>query len=112
MFLLDTNVVSEVRKAGSGKADKNVIRWLSNADHGALFLSAMTLMEIELGIHLIGRRDDQQGARLRLWRDRYLLPEFSNRILPIDTAVALRCALLHVPDPCPERARPPRLFTV
>jgi predicted nucleic acid-binding protein len=103
MFLLDTNVISELRKAGDGKADINVVAWLSSVDATNFYLSAVTLMEIELGILRIERRDPAQGARLRVWMDQRILPEFADRILPIDTAVALRCAPLHVPDPRPER---------
>lgn len=103
MFLLDTNVISELRKAGDGKADANVVAWLSSVDATTFYLSAVTLMEIELGILRIERRDPAQGARLRAWMDHHVLPEFVDRTLPVDTAVALRCAPLHVPDPRPER---------
>jgi predicted nucleic acid-binding protein len=103
VFLLDTNVISELRKAGDGKADSNVVAWLSSVDATTCYLSAVTLMEIELGILRIERRDPAQGARLRAWMDRHILPEFADRTLPVDTAVALRCASLHVPDPRPER---------
>jgi predicted nucleic acid-binding protein len=103
MYLLDTNVISELRKAGDGKADGNVVAWLSNVDAATLFLSAVTLMEIELGILRIERRDPTQGAKLRVWMNDYILPEFVDRTLPVDTAVALRCAALHVPDPFSER---------
>ena len=103
MFLLDTNVVSELRKAGDGKADANVTAWLSGVDAGTLYLSAMTLMELELGILRIERRDAAQGARLRAWMTHHVLPEFLDRTLPVDAVVALRCASLHVPDPRAER---------
>ena len=103
MFLLDTNVISELRKAGDGKADANVVAWLSSVDATTFYLSAITLMEIELGILRIERRDPAQGARLRTWMDRHILPEFTDRTLPVDTVVALRCAPLHVPNPRPER---------
>ena len=103
MYLLDTNVISELRKAGDGKADANVVAWLSGVDATAFYLSAVTLMELELGILLIERRDSAQGARLRTWMDSHILPEFSERTLPVDSAVALRCARLHVPNPCSER---------
>lgn len=101
--MLDTNVLSELRKAGDGKADANVMAWLSSVDAATLYLSAVTLMEIELGILRIGRRDTVQGARLRAWMTHHVLPEFLDRTLPIDAAVALRCASLHVPDPRAER---------
>ncbi len=103
MFLLDTNVISELRKAGDGKADAAVVAWVSGMDASAFYLSAVTLMELDLGIRLIERRDPVQGERLRAWMDNRVLPEFSERTVPVDTAVALRCAPLHVPDPRPER---------
>jgi predicted nucleic acid-binding protein len=103
VFLLDTNVISELRKAGDGKADTYVVTWLSSVDATTCYLSAVTLMEIELGILRIERRDAAQGARLRAWMDQHILPEFADRTLPVDTAVALRCARLHVPDTRPER---------
>ena len=102
MFLLDTNVVSELRKAGDGKANANVIAWLSNEDASTFYMSAVTVMELELGILRLERRDAEQGARLRTWMNTRVLPEFSERTLPVDSAVALRCAKLQ-PDPCSER---------
>ncbi len=103
MFLLDTNVISELRKLGDGRADANVVAWISNVDAASLYLSAITLMELELGILLIERRDTIQGTRLRGWMNNHVLPEFSERILPVDAPVALRCARLHVPDPRSDR---------
>lgn len=103
MFLLDTNVVSELRKAGDGKADANVTAWLSSQDAAMFYVSAVTLMELELGVRLRERRDPAQGARLRAWMDGHVLPEFSERTLPVDTAVALCCAQLHIPDPRSDR---------
>lgn len=103
MFLLDTNVISEVRKAGDGKANANVVAWLSSVDATSFYLSAITLMEIERGVRRIERRDPAQGARLRAWMEHHIMPEFTDRVLPVDKAVALRCASLHVPDPRPER---------
>jgi predicted nucleic acid-binding protein len=103
MYLLDTNVISELRKAGDGRADGNVVAWLSGVEAETFYLSAVTIMEIELGILRIERRDSVQGGRLRVWMTSYILPEFVDRILPVDMAVALRCAGLHVPDPFSER---------
>lgn len=103
MFLLDTNVISELRKASAGRADPNVVAWLSARDAAACYVSALTLMELDLGVLLIERRDPIQGARLRTWMEDYVLPEFSERTVPVDRAVALACARLHVPDPRPER---------
>ncbi len=103
MYLLDTNVVSELRKARSGKADPNVVGWAKGVPAPALFLSAISVLELEIGILLIERRDEAQGQGLRLWFEDQLLPAFDGRILAIDTAVVRRCAQLHMPDPGSER---------
>lgn len=103
MYLLDTNVISELRKTGDKRADTNVVVWLAGVDARSLYLSAITVMELELGILRIERRDAAQGTRLRTWMDGHVLPEFAERILPVDAAVALRCARLHVPDPRSDR---------
>lgn len=103
MFLLDTNVVTELRKAKAGKADAHVTAWARSVAPGALFLSVISVLELETGVLLVERRDAQQGAALRLWLDRHVMPAFAGRVLPVDTAVAQRCARLHVPDPRAER---------
>lgn len=103
MFVLDTNVVSELRKVRTGKADANVAAWTTTVDATALFVSAITIMELETGVLQVERRDAAQGAMLRAWLDQHVLPEFTGRVLPIDTAVAQRCARLHVPDRRSER---------
>lgn len=102
MFLLDTNVVSELRKAGSGKADPNVVEWASIKSGVDLFLSAITLLELERGVLGMERRDPSQGERFRRWLDHQVLPTFARRILPVDETVALRAAALHVPDRRPD----------
>lgn len=103
MFVLDTNVVSELRKIGSGKADPHVTQWADSVDAGTLHISAITILELEVGILQIERRDPRQGAMLRGWLDTRVLPEFHGRIFPVDTIVARRCARLRVPDPRAER---------
>ena len=103
MFVLDTNVVSELRKVRFGKADRNLAAWAESVDAADLFVSAITIMELELGVLSIERRDATQGALLRSWLEQHVLPEFSLRTLPVDTAVAQRCARLHVPDRRGER---------
>jgi predicted nucleic acid-binding protein len=103
MFLLDTNVISELRKIESGRADAAVSAWATRHRAAEFFLSALTLMEIEIGVLRIERRDPKQGSRLRAWMEKSVQAQFANRILPIDEAVALRCARLHVPDPRSER---------
>ncbi|MFZ1547322.1 MAG: type II toxin-antitoxin system VapC family toxin [Candidatus Nitrotoga sp.] len=103
MYLLDTNVVSELRKAKAGKADKNVIAWAASVSTNSLFLSVITILELEIGIQLVERRDPTQGTLLRAWQEGQVLLTFSGRILPVDVLVAQRCAKLHVPDPCSDR---------
>ncbi|MEG8131854.1 type II toxin-antitoxin system VapC family toxin [Xanthomonas hortorum] len=103
MYVLDTNVLSELRKVSLGKADANVAAWAERVDAADLFVSVITVMELELGVLSIERRDPAQGATLRSWLEQHLLPEFYGRTLPIDTAVAQRCARLHVPDKRGER---------
>lgn len=102
-FLLDTNVISELRKARSGKADHRLVEWAERAPPAALYLSAITVLELELGALSIERRDFAQGAILRAWLDRRVMPAFARRVLPVDLAVAQCCARLHVPNPRPER---------
>lgn len=101
MFLLDTNVISELRKIRAGKADENVARWAGSLDTATLFVSVITVYELELGVLLAERRDRSQGATLRSWLDRRVMPAFRDRILPVDEAVGRRAALCHVPDPHP-----------
>ncbi|MGT2437670.1 PIN domain-containing protein [Bradyrhizobium betae] len=101
MFLLDTNVISELRRPD--RAHRNVAAWASTIPAASFFISAISILEIELGARLIARKDTAQGDVLRSWIDNHILARFENRILAIDTAVALRCAELHVPDPRAER---------
>jgi toxin FitB len=101
MYLLDTNVIYELRKAR--RADTHVVSWAESVRPSSLFLSVITIMELELGILRIARRDHRQGDMLRSWLEDRVLPAFADHVLPIDTAVARRCAELHVPDPRNER---------
>lgn len=103
MFVLDTNVVSELRKIRAGKADPHVERWADSVDADSLYISAITILELEIGILQIERKDPRQGMALRAWLDTLVLPAFNGRVFPVDTAVAQRCARLHVPDPRAER---------
>ena len=103
MFLLDTNVVSELRKIRLGKANRQVAKWADSVDATELFLSVITIQELEMGVLLVERRDPTQGAIFRAWLNDHVLPAFSGRVLPIDIAVAQRSARLHVPDPRPVR---------
>lgn len=101
MFILDTNVLSELRKVRLGRADPNVARWADSVDAADLYLSAITVQELEMGVLLAERRDPPQGAMFRVWFESHVLPAFAGRILPVDAAVAKRSAALHVPDPRP-----------
>ena len=99
MWLLDTNVISETRKIRSGKADANVARWISGKDTVAMFISVITLQELETGVLRVEKKDAARGSILRKWLDWSVRPAFAGRILPVDEKVALKCAQLQVPDP-------------
>jgi predicted nucleic acid-binding protein len=103
MYLLDTNVVSELRKIRLGRADAYVADWADSVDATDLYLSVITIQELEIGVLRAERRDPSQGAVFRAWLNGHVLPAFTDRILAIDTAVAQRSARLHVPDPRPVR---------
>ena len=103
MYLLDTNVLSELRKRRSGKIDAAVEAWAGSVDQADMYLSVITVMEGELGIVLLERRDPRQAGVLRLWLHEKVMLAFAGRILPVDTPIALRCARLHVPDTKSER---------
>ena len=101
MFLLDTNVLSELRRRK--RTNAGVAAWADSVHPSDLFLSAITILEIEAGTLMLARRDAAAGAILRAWITDKVLPAFEGRILAVDTAVAQRCARLHVPDPRAER---------
>ncbi|CAN7368880.1 type II toxin-antitoxin system VapC family toxin [Phyllobacterium sp. LjRoot231] len=103
MYILDTNVVSELRRIRSNKADPNVAAWAESVDAVDLYLSVITIQELEIGVLLTERRDRSQGAILRAWLDDHVLPAFADRILAVDATVAQRSAGLHVPNPRPVR---------
>jgi predicted nucleic acid-binding protein len=103
MFVLDTNVVSELRKVRSGRANPGVGAWATSTPSAQLFVSAITMHELEYGVLLAERSDPRQGALLREWLDRSVTTAFAERVLPVDEAVARRAARLHVPDPAPFR---------
>ena len=103
MFILDTNVVSELRKARVGKADRNVVKWADRVDATDLYLSVISIQELEMGVLSLERRDGAQGALVRAWLEKHVLPAFADRILPLDTPVALQSAKLSAPDQRPFR---------
>lgn len=103
MFVLDTNVVSELRKVRAGRANRGVADWASGVEAARLFVSAMTIHELEHGVLLAEGRDPRQGAILRQWLDESVATAFADRVLAIDDTVAKRAAVFHVPDPAPLR---------
>jgi predicted nucleic acid-binding protein len=103
MYLLDTNVISELRKAKSGRIDRQVSTWARQAPDTSLFLSTISVLELERGILLMERRNSFQANVLRSWLESQVLPNFDGRVLPVDVDVARRCAAMHVPDPCSYR---------
>ncbi|QIM62072.1 twitching motility protein PilT [Pasteurellaceae bacterium Orientalotternb1] len=102
MYLLDTNVISEVRKAAKGKANQGVTEWLATVANEKIFTNAVVMMELERGILSIARRDERQGQLLRFWLEHEIRPSLSNRILVVDAETARICAKLHIPDHAPE----------
>ena len=103
MYLVDTNVVSELRKVRAAKANVGVAAWATSTPDSQLFISVVTLHELEYGVLLAQRSDPQKGALLRSWLDTSVAAAFANRVLPVDEDVARRAAQLHVPDPAPFR---------
>lgn len=103
MYLIDTNVVSELRRHEAGRAHPRVAAWARNVKAAGMYLAAHTIFELELGVRLMERRDEFQASILRNWLRERVLSGFAGRILPADQNVALRCAALHVPVTRPER---------
>jgi predicted nucleic acid-binding protein len=101
MFVLDTNVLSEMRRRK--RADSRVLAWAESVDPLSLFISAVTLLEVEVGALLIRRRDKAQAVVLDRWIQTVVMPSFTNRILPFDAGTAFHCAPFHIPDPRPDR---------
>ena len=104
MYLLDTDVTLEFRKIRTGKADKNVAIWEAGVPASVLFLSTITIFELERRTLLLGRRDPKQGSVMRTWLNEYVLAAFAARMFPVDTVIATLAASLQVLDPRPERA--------
>lgn len=81
MYILDTNVVSELRKIHTGKADGRVSAWVQTVNISELYVSVITVQELEIGVRLMERRDKAQGRVFRAWLNNQALPVFSERIL-------------------------------
>lgn len=101
MFVLDTNVLSELRLIAAGRGNPRVAEWASRHDEKMSFISILTLFEIEVGTQRMERRDPRQGAVLRQWVDLAVVPQFHDRTLPLTDAIIRLAASFHVPNPAP-----------
>ena len=99
-YLLDTNVVSELRKGA--KADPAAMIWQESIDLSGCFLSVIALLEIKVGIRRVKKRDPVFAAKLEEWYGSRLLDSFRGRILMVDRLVAEASAALPI-----ERTLPP-----
>lgn len=98
MYLLDTGVVAELRKARSGQTDAGLAAWAGGVSRHSLFISALTLMELDTGVAQLEQKDRPAAAAVRSWIDTQVLPAFDGRILAVDAAVVRRRAQLAYPD--------------
>ncbi len=99
MILVDTDVISALRRLD--RAGSAFAAWSRRTPVSGLYLSAVTILEIEVGVLQMERRDPAQGARLRVWLREKVLAPFEGRILPFDLPAARQCAGLHVPNKRP-----------
>ena len=97
-FLLDTNIISEIRKRN--RADANVARWITQTPVAEIGTSVIVLAEIRRGIELKRRTDPEQAASLDRWFAQ-MRSRLGDRVLPIDETIADTWARLNVPDPLP-----------
>lgn len=98
MFLLDTPVVLELRKAKAGRTDAGLATWAAGVSPQTLFVSALTLLELENGAARAEARDKAAGAALRDWIGAQVMPAFDGRILAVDAAVVRRRGQLPYAD--------------
>ena len=103
MYLLDTNAVSDLRKAGTRSENPGLVAWATGVSNLDLFLSSISVLELEIGVQRVERRDAKQGRVLRRWLSEAVLPAFVDQILSFDLAAALLCAEYHVPNPSSDR---------
>ena len=101
MYVLDTNIISELRH-GKPKQSQAVRQWAANQEMSRLFLSVITVLELEKGVQALEQKEPSQGSALRDWLDR-VKNAFADRILPFTEDTAVICASLHFPQPKPER---------
>lgn len=103
MYLLDTNVISELRRTRAANAHPSVTEWASDVPAAFMFVSVISIHELEHGILLAERSDPTKGQLLRTWLDGSVIPAFADRIVNVDLPVVRRAARAHVPDPAPFR---------
>ncbi|MDO5651498.1 MAG: type II toxin-antitoxin system VapC family toxin [Moraxella sp.] len=101
-YLLDTNIISELRKVKQGRCNRGVADWVQSVKESELCTSAVVAMELERGVLGLARKDPLQAQGLRNWLDYFLQETLSEQILPLDATTAKLCASLHVPDRSPE----------
>ena len=101
MFVLDTNVISELRH-GKPHQSAEVRAWAAGQPSSRLFLSAISILELEIGIRTLERLTPPQGSALRAWLAGVRVA-FAGRILPFTENTAPVCASLHIPDRRSER---------
>jgi predicted nucleic acid-binding protein len=98
MFLLDTEIVSEIGKAKAGRTDPGLAAWAGGTGRDSLFISALTLLELENGATRLEKRDRGAGQAVRAWIGDQVMKSFDSRILPVDAAVVRRRAQLPYAD--------------
>jgi PIN family toxin-antitoxin system, toxin component len=101
MYLLNTNIISELKKLDSGKIHPQVQRWAYSINLMQTKISVVSITEIRTGILSLARKDQAQAASLDNWFTNRLLPAYRTRTLSVDTEVALICAQLHIPTKRP-----------
>jgi predicted nucleic acid-binding protein len=98
MYLLDTPIVFELRKARAAQTDPGLAAWAAGVARERLFLSAISLVELEASVAHALRRDKARGLALRSWIDDRVVPAFEGHILPLDAAVARRRGQLPIAE--------------
>jgi toxin FitB len=101
VFLIDTNVLSQLRLLRDNRADPRVAAWANRQDPQTFAFSAVTLLETEIGVLRMERRDQKQGRVLRDWMIGVILAQYGDRIIAVDDRIATLAASFHVPDPAP-----------
>jgi predicted nucleic acid-binding protein len=99
MYLLDTGVVFDLRRAKAGRAEQGLAAWAAGVARHSLFLSVVSLLELEAAAGRLERRDPAAGAAMRTWVEDQVGKAFDGRVLAVDAAVARRRARLAYTDP-------------